>query len=274
MVVAAGIILLLIGADRALCRGRVRGGRRFAAAACAACARTATPPPPGCCPIVEDPQRLNRYIAASQVGITLSRHGARRICRGGDHAARRAAPRPLVSPYAPTTAESLAQRLGPHFADDAVGDRRRDGAENRRAPLSDRNGAGDDAADAVVGAGLRVVHRHSRSQRHAAAPLLRVPTATHRHVHSPEEIGLLIAESRDGGLLEPQEQVRLHRALRLGLRDARQLMVPRDRLAAIEITTPLARRPAHRRDEPLQPAAGLPGDRSTTSSASCTRRTW
>ena len=64
--------------------------------------------------------------------------------------------------------------------------------------------------------------------------LLRVPPATHRHVHSPEEIGLLIAESRDGGLLEPQEQVRLHRALRLGLRDARQLMVPRDRLAAIE----------------------------------------
>jgi putative hemolysin len=70
--------------------------------------------------------------------------------------------------------------------------------------------------------------------------LLRVPPATHRHVHSPEEIGLLIAESRDGGLLEPQEQVRLHRALRLGLRDARQLMVRRERLAAIEIRTPLS----------------------------------
>jgi CBS domain containing-hemolysin-like protein len=69
--------------------------------------------------------------------------------------------------------------------------------------------------------------------------LLRMPTATHRHVHSPEEIGLLIAESRDGGLLEPQEQMRLHRALRLGLRDARQLMVPRERLAAIEVGTPL-----------------------------------
>jgi len=69
--------------------------------------------------------------------------------------------------------------------------------------------------------------------------LLRMPPATHRHVHSPEEIALLIAESRNGGLLEPQEQVRLHRALRLGLRDARQLMVPRARLAAIEVTTPL-----------------------------------
>jgi CBS domain containing-hemolysin-like protein len=70
--------------------------------------------------------------------------------------------------------------------------------------------------------------------------LLRVPTATHRHVHSPEEIGLMIAESRNGGLLEPQEQVRLHRALRLGLRDARQLMVPRGRLAALDVATPLA----------------------------------
>ena len=60
----------------------------------------------------------------------------------------------------------------------------------------------------------------------------------HRHVHSPEEIALLIAESRDGGLLEPQEQVRLHRALRLGLRNARQLMVPRDRLAAVDLRTP------------------------------------
>ena len=67
--------------------------------------------------------------------------------------------------------------------------------------------------------------------------LLRVPSTGHRHVHSPEEIELLIAESRDGGLLEPQEQVRLHRALRLGLRTAKQLMVPRERLAAIDAST-------------------------------------
>jgi magnesium and cobalt exporter, CNNM family len=68
--------------------------------------------------------------------------------------------------------------------------------------------------------------------------LFRVQSTGHRHVHSPEEIALLFAESRDGGLLEPHEQVRLHRALRLGLRDARQLMVPRARLAAIDLTTP------------------------------------
>ncbi len=70
--------------------------------------------------------------------------------------------------------------------------------------------------------------------------LLRVPSSGHRHVHSPEEIALLIAESRDGGLLEPEEQVRLHRALRLGLRTARQLMVPRARLAAIDASVPFS----------------------------------
>ena len=60
----------------------------------------------------------------------------------------------------------------------------------------------------------------------------------HRHLHSPEEIELLIAESRDGGLLEPNEQQRLHRALRLTRRTARDLMVPRDKLSALPIDAP------------------------------------
>jgi CBS domain containing-hemolysin-like protein len=61
----------------------------------------------------------------------------------------------------------------------------------------------------------------------------------HRHVHSPEEIEMLIAESRDGGLLEPDEQKRLHRALRLSQRSARELMVPRERLSMIDADLPL-----------------------------------
>ena len=55
----------------------------------------------------------------------------------------------------------------------------------------------------------------------------------HRQVHSPEELELLIAESRDGGLLKPDEQRRLRQALRLGLHAARQLMVPRTSIAAV-----------------------------------------
>jgi len=69
--------------------------------------------------------------------------------------------------------------------------------------------------------------------------LMGVSPQTHRHIHSPDEIELLIAESRDGGLLEPDEHRRLQRALRLNLRQAKQLMVPRRRISAVDINMPM-----------------------------------
>ena len=75
----------------------------------------------------------------------------------------------------------------------------------------------------------------------SAASVLRmvgITTNAHRHIHSPAEIELLIAESRDGGLLEPDEQQRLHRALQLSMRTARNLMVPRERLTMVRIDQP------------------------------------
>ena len=68
--------------------------------------------------------------------------------------------------------------------------------------------------------------------------LVGIQPTTHRHIHSPDEIELLIAESRDGGLLESAELDRLRKALRLRLRTARDLMVPRDRLTMLSIDTP------------------------------------
>jgi putative hemolysin len=62
--------------------------------------------------------------------------------------------------------------------------------------------------------------------------------ASHRHIHSPDEIEMLLVESRDGGLLEPDEQQRLHRALRLGVRTARDLMVPLEKLTMLKDDTP------------------------------------
>jgi putative hemolysin len=88
--------------------------------------------------------------------------------------------------------------------------------------------------------------------------LLGASEQTHRHLHSPEEIDLLIAESRDGGLLEPEEQQRLRRALHLGTRQARDLMVDRDRLTMLSLdaswdevvqtvaATPFSRIPVYR----------------------------
>ncbi|MBW3598523.1 MAG: hemolysin family protein [Planctomycetes bacterium] len=68
--------------------------------------------------------------------------------------------------------------------------------------------------------------------------MLGVRGGGHRHIHSPQEIELLIVESRDGGLLEPEEQHRLHQALRLSQRPASQLMVARLHMATIDADCP------------------------------------
>ncbi|HEX5068710.1 MAG TPA: hemolysin family protein [Vicinamibacterales bacterium] len=75
----------------------------------------------------------------------------------------------------------------------------------------------------------------------SATAVLRLAGASmtgHRHLHSPDEMALLFAESRDGGLLEPDEQQRLHKALRLSRVTARDLMVPLDKLTMIDVDAP------------------------------------
>lgn len=83
--------------------------------------------------------------------------------------------------------------------------------------------------------------------------LLGAGNHAHHHLHSPEEIDLLIAESRDGGLLEPREQQRLSRALHLGRHTARDLMVPRDRLTMLDASAS--------REEVLQTVSASPFSR-------------
>jgi CBS domain containing-hemolysin-like protein len=67
---------------------------------------------------------------------------------------------------------------------------------------------------------------------------LRMPTHGHAHIHSPTEIEYLIAESRAGGQLDPQESQRLREALRLGLRTVGELMIPRTRVVGLADDTP------------------------------------
>lgn len=70
--------------------------------------------------------------------------------------------------------------------------------------------------------------------------LLGIPPAEHHmHVHSPEEIELLVAESAKGGLLESDERQLLRNAFRVGELTAAEVMVPRNRLVAAAIDTPL-----------------------------------
>ena len=190
-------------------------------------------------PVVESPQRLNQYIAASQVGITLSGLVL------GAYAQAALSPRviPLLERWTSLkhdTAESAANAgvlVALTTLSVIVGE-----MVPKTVALRYPTEVALMTTRPMLWSGrlyswfIVILDRSAGVLR----TLLRMPTATHRHVHSPEEIDLLIAESRDGGLLEPQEQVRLHRALRLGLRDAQHLMVPRARLSAIDIDTPIS----------------------------------
>ena len=188
-------------------------------------------------PVLDDPKELDRYIAASQIGITLSSL--------------------ILGAYGQAT---LAPRVAPLF--ERVGSMQPAAAESTAAgvvlillttlavivgELVPKSLALQHPTQTALFTVLPMqwsIHLFSWSIAFLNGSgvlllkLMRVPTSGHRHVHSPEEIDLLIAESRDGGLLEPEEQVRLHRALRLGLRTARQLMVPRARLVAVDATMP------------------------------------
>lgn len=62
--------------------------------------------------------------------------------------------------------------------------------------------------------------------------LFRVDYSEHRHLHSPEEIELLVSESHEGGLVQDQEQQWLRNTFRLRELVARQVMVPRTRVVA------------------------------------------
>lgn len=189
-------------------------------------------------PILEDPVKLDRYISASQMGITLTSL--------------------LVGAFAQAT---IAVRLAPVFQGW--------GWFGAAASVS----AATISVLAVLTAAQMVLSelvpkylalaRPTEVARFTVMPMrwslsafsfflnflnasavfvlrrLGLEAVGHGHIHSPEEIDLLIAESRDGGLLEPDEHRRLRRALQLGIRPARHLMVPRQEIAAVDLDTPV-----------------------------------
>ena len=190
-------------------------------------------------PLIESPAALDRYIAACQIGITLSSL--------------------LLGAYAQRT---IAVELAPLFG--RLGGLQDIAAQSSSAAavllvltvaqvifaeLVPKSLALQYPTQAALYTLLPMVpslwlyRPFIKSLNGTGLLLLRLlgsPSQTHRHIHSPDEIELLIADSRDGGLLEPDEHRRLQRALRLSLRQARQLMVPRPRISALDIDTPLS----------------------------------
>ncbi|HKU37343.1 MAG TPA: hemolysin family protein [Polyangiales bacterium] len=70
------------------------------------------------------------------------------------------------------------------------------------------------------------------------------------HVHSPDELAILFSESRKGGKLSHESHARLARGLRLSTRTVRQMMTPRSQIYAVEIAASAT--------ELLQKVAGSP----------------
>jgi len=189
-------------------------------------------------PIIESPATLDRYIGACQIGITLSSL--------------------VLGAYAQAT---FAVWLMPYFA--RLGNMQDLAAQSTSTAVVLLTLTVAQVVFAELVPKLLALQYPTQASLYTLIPMLGslwiyrpfikflngsallllrligTPYQAHRHIHSPDEIELLIAESRDGGLLEPDEHRRLQRALRLNLRQARQLMVPRRKVSALDMRTPL-----------------------------------
>ena len=189
-------------------------------------------------PVIEDPQALDRYIAACQVGITLSSLvlGAYGQVAFGSPLSRLLQASFGLDVLAAASTAALTILIALTIGQMVIGE------------LAPKSLALQFPTQTALytywpmrvslwllgpfiwfmnGSGLLLLK------------LLGSGQGSHRHVHSPEEIELLIAESHDGGLLEPDDLRRLRRALRFSLRTAQQLMTTRDRMQAIDEATPV-----------------------------------
>ena len=211
-------------------------------------------------PIVEDPARLDRYVAACQIGITFSSlvlgaFGQATLARdlapaleslgGWSELAAQGIAALLVLLLLTTLqvilGELLPKSLALQFPTRALVLTVRPMRASLRvlAPF----------IWLLNGSGILLLR------------LLRAPQVSHRHIHSPDEIDLLIVESRDGGLLEPDEQRRLHQALRLSMYPVSTVMVPADRVAAIDADLPFDRIVAEVAESPYSRLPVYRGDR-------------
>ena len=188
-------------------------------------------------PFIEDPTGLDRYVAVSQVGITLSSLVLGAVAQAT--IAVSLAPRlaglltldPEAAAYWAATAVLVALTAAQVLFGELI-----------PKSLALQYPTGTALGTVLPMRWSLAVFRPLIAVLNGSATgllrLLRIGISGHRHIHSPDEIALLIAESRDGGLLEPEEQRRLQGALRLGRRTAWDLMIARDRLTMLDVDTP------------------------------------
>lgn len=186
---------------------------------------------------IEPADRLDDFVAACQVGITLSS-----LALGAVGQAQLA---PLVAPWFGWMGD--AERVGAHSAAAAVVLVGLTALQMILGELVPKSLALHAPTHAVRWSALpmrwssRLLAWFVVVLNGSGRAILRAlgHSATgHAHVHSAEELELLVAESGREGLLERDESRRLRWALELRRRKARHLMTPRPRVQALDADLP------------------------------------
>jgi CBS domain containing-hemolysin-like protein len=199
-------------------------------------------------PVIEDPHKLDNYIAASQVGITLSSimlgiYGQQQIAPliepwlaalplggfasgGGDMAAAGLAA--LLVLIVLTTLQVILGELVPKSVAIQYPERL---ALVTALPMKW-------SADYILKPLIVVLNG-------SGALILKLLGATysggHAHVHSPEEIIILVKESYRGGVLDAKERQLLGNLFRASTKRAEEVAVPRNRIVAVDADEPVSR---------------------------------
>jgi putative hemolysin len=197
-------------------------------------------------PVLQDPHKLDNYIAASQVGITLSSivlgiYGQQQIAPliepwlaalplgwfssgGGDIAAAGLAA--LLVLIVLTTLQVILGELVPKSIAIQYPERL---ALITALPMKW-------SADYLLRPLIVVLNG-------SGALILRLLGVTytrgHAHVHSPEEIIILVKESHRGGVLETEERQMLGNLFRATTKRAEEIVIPRSRIVAVDAREPV-----------------------------------
>lgn len=179
-------------------------------------------------PILKDPGALDRYVAACQVGITLSSlvlgaYGQVHLHHFfsgvlGDRGLALAVVLILLTGFHVVLGELLPKAVALRFPERVV--------LSLTYPMLFCLWMFGWAIHFLNGTGNLILR------------WLGVPLQSHRHVHSPEELAELVRRGNQAGTLEAEESRLLERAFHFGKRCARECMVPRTRIAALDLNEP------------------------------------
>lgn len=211
-----------IGSRKARVRERAEGGERLARQLL---------------PILDDRSQLDRYIAACQIGITLSSiivgfYGQAQLT-------------PIVAPLltllglpeaTATSITTVGLLIGLTFFQVLLGELLPKSIAIRypeRVAL---------ATMLPMRWSLVILRPFIAFLNGSGLFLMRImglrAESEHSHAHSPDELGSLFRESARGGLIPADEQQMLENVLQLEDRVARQVMIPRNRLVSASLDTP------------------------------------